>query len=205
MTVRQVHVAAPRCPGEACGATRPELVVPVPDAWWVGDAPGLDAVLVRDEPSPGGFRTNAVLAVTPVAASIGLHDIAAHAVALVERRGGAPEVRGARPLDALGAPGLVRMVLFDAGPRAVRVAQLQAYLDGVPPAGGVQAGSVPAACSPARCSPARCSPAVRPVWTIAVTALADDLPSLGAELAALVAGARVITAAAPAEGSPAVE
>jgi hypothetical protein len=196
MTSRRVRIAAPdHAPCAGGDALRAELVVTVPDGWWAGDASGVDAVLVRDEPSPSGFRTNAVLAVTPVAASVGLDAIAAHAVALAERRGGSPEVRGARRLDSAGAPGLVHLVLFDAGPRADRVAQLQAYLDGAPPA----------SCVPAGCVPARCSHAVRPVWTIAVTALADDLPSLGAELAALVAGVRVVSAVAPVEVSPAVE
>lgn len=168
------------------GTAGASLVLPVPAGWWVGDSPGVAAVLVRESVPASGVRTNVMLGHTRVHAAIGLDDIATRASDRLATANGAPEVRGAREVVSDTGRGLLRMVLFDAGPQAVRLAQLQGFFD---------AGGAPAAHDEPR----------RDVWTVAATAAADDLAELGDELAQIVSAARVVCATRATPRSPAVE
>jgi hypothetical protein len=143
------------------------LLLDVPGGWIVGDADGVVAVVVRSA-SPSGFRTNAMVQLTTVPAVTTLDDLAAAAAERFDATHDAVEARGERPVCVGDAAGVVRLVCFDLGPSAARLAQLQLVVD------------------------AGLSGAGRTVFTVAVTCAADDLPELGDELASLVSGALLV-------------
>jgi hypothetical protein len=159
-----VHVAVPG------GAV---LLLDVLPGWAVGDTGGVAAVLVRERP-PSGFRTNAMVQTTTVPATVTLDDVVAAAGARFAATHGAVDDRGSRPTRMGEADGIVRLVCFDLGPQAVRLAQLQAFVDG-----GVVGGDGTTA-------------ERRAVVTVALTCAAVDLPELGDELAAVVRRARLV-------------
>jgi hypothetical protein len=170
------------------------LVLDVPDGWTLGDADGVAAVLVR-ETSPSGFRTNAMVQATTVPAAVSLDDVVVAIAARAAATYDAVDERGCRPTRAGDAVGVVRLVCFDLGPHAARLAQLQLVLDAGPGdarPGDAQPGDAwPGDAGPGARAPAD-GPGRRAVFTVALTCAAVDLPELGEELAAVVRTARVL-------------